>query len=96
MQRGAVARPVVGEELALEAGDVHADRAFGLARAALETEVQRFVHAVVTQPGFTQSAVTTSGRPMATISRSAWRAMAAGFLVPVWHTVTVASPPGPF
>ncbi len=51
-----MARPVVGEELALEAGDVHADGTLRLARAALETEVEHLVHALVAQPRLPQSA----------------------------------------
>ena len=39
--------PVVGEKLALEPGDVHADRAFSLARAALEAQVEHLADAFV-------------------------------------------------
>ena len=46
LQRRAVPLPVAGEELALEARDVDADRALGLAGAALEAEVEHLVHAV--------------------------------------------------
>ena len=51
---------------------------------------------MTTAPGLIQSAVTCSGRPIAAIRMSASRAMAAGSLVAVWQTVTVASPPAPF
>ena len=47
LEGGAVTVPVVGKELALETGDVDADRALGLARTAFETQVERLVHAVV-------------------------------------------------
>src|SRR5438045_2405015 len=40
-----------------------------------------------TAPGLTHSAVTCSGRPIATISRSAWRARAGASRVAVWQTV---------
>ena len=48
-ERRAVPRPVVGEELALEPRHVHADRALGLAGAALEAEVEHLVHALVAE-----------------------------------------------
>ena len=41
--RHAVPRPVVGEKLALEPRHVDADRAFGLARPALQAEVEHLV-----------------------------------------------------
>src|SRR5262249_46313921 len=49
-QRRAVALPVVREELALEPRDVHADGALGLAGAALETQIEDVVDAVIAEP----------------------------------------------
>src|SRR5437879_5073488 len=46
-ERNAVFAPVLREEFTFEARDVNADRTFRLARAALETEVQRLEHAFV-------------------------------------------------
>ena len=48
-----------------------------------------------TAPGFTMSAVTNFGWPMATIRMSASRVTAARSRVRLWQSVTVASPPGP-
>ena len=48
-QRRAVTRPVVGEELALEARDVDADRALRLAGAALEAQIEHVVDALVAE-----------------------------------------------
>src|SRR5262249_10802337 len=42
-QRRAVAAPVVGKKLALEARDVDADRALRLARAAFEAQIEHVV-----------------------------------------------------
>ncbi len=55
-QRRAVPPPIVGEKLALEPRDVHADGAFGLARAALETEIQHLFDAVVSEARFAKFA----------------------------------------
>jgi hypothetical protein len=49
-----VTLPVVGEELALEARDVDADRTFGLARAAFETQIERVVHTAIAEAGFAE------------------------------------------
>src|SRR4029453_18520222 len=46
-QRRAVPRPVVGEKLALESRHINANRAFRLTGAALETEVEHLVHALI-------------------------------------------------
>jgi hypothetical protein len=50
LQRRAVTAVVIGEKLALESRDVDADRTFGLARAALETEIEDLAHAFVAEP----------------------------------------------
>ena len=52
MHRHAVARPVIGEELALEAGHVDADGTLRLARPALEAEIQHFIDAVIAETCF--------------------------------------------
>ena len=56
-QRHTVAIPIPGEELALVARHVDADRAFGLAGAALEAQIEHLVHAAVGQLGVAQHAV---------------------------------------
>src|SRR5439155_20387239 len=48
-ERRAVAAPVVGEELALEARDVDADRTLRLACAALEAEIEHLVDAFIAE-----------------------------------------------
>jgi hypothetical protein len=50
---------------------------------------------ITTAPGFTISAVTISGLPMAAIKMSARRVCSARFLVREWQTVTVQSAPLP-
>ena len=55
-ERHAVMPPVLGERLALEARDIHADGAFGLARATLEAQVEHVEHAVVGQTGVGEAA----------------------------------------
>ena len=50
VERRAVPLPVVGEELALEAGDVNANRALRLARSTLETQIERVVDRLVAEP----------------------------------------------
>ena len=54
MRRRSVPRPVVGEKLALEARDVDADGTLGLARAALEAEIEHLVHALVAESRFAE------------------------------------------
>src|SRR5262245_39033468 len=49
LQRRAVTAVVIGEKLALESRDVDADGAFGLARAALETEIEDLAHSFVAE-----------------------------------------------
>ena len=56
LEAGAVTLPVAGQELALEARHVHADRALGLARAALEAQVERVVDAAIVEPGVAETA----------------------------------------
>ena len=51
-ERSAVTAPVVGEKLALEPGDVHADGTLGLAGPAFETQIEHLPHALVTEPRF--------------------------------------------
>ena len=51
-ERSTVTAPVVGEKLALEAGDVHADGTLGLAGPAFETQIEHLPYALVTQPRF--------------------------------------------
>ena len=47
--RRAVTLPVVGQELALEPRDVNTHRALGLARTALEAQVQHLANALVAE-----------------------------------------------
>jgi hypothetical protein len=47
VQRYSVARPIVGEKLALEACNVHTHRTLGLAGAALKTQVKYAVDTIV-------------------------------------------------
>ena len=53
-QRRAVPLPVIRQEFALEAGHVHADRAFRFAGAALQAEVEHIEDALVAEPRFAQ------------------------------------------
>ncbi len=50
---------------------------------------------ITVAPGLTMSAVTNFALPMATMRMSAVRQISGRFLVRLWQTVTVASPPGP-
>ena len=68
-ERRAVPLPVVGEELALEPRHVHADRALGLARAALEAQIERLVDALVAE-----ARPRRAGRPSPAAAR--WRGRA--------------------
>src|SRR5688572_16668918 len=55
-QRRPVSRLIVGEELALEPGDVNADWALGLAGTAFETEVEHVADALVAKPRLVEPA----------------------------------------
>ena len=54
--RRSVPRPVVGEELAFEAGDIDADGALGFAGSAFEAEIENVVDAFVAESRFAESA----------------------------------------
>ena len=54
-ERRAMSPPVIGEKLALETRDVDADRAFGLAGATLEAEIEDLVDAAIAQAGFVEA-----------------------------------------
>src|SRR5262249_55047081 len=55
-ERHAVLVPVFRQKLALEPGDIHADRTFGLARPALQAQVEYFEDPVITEAGLRQPA----------------------------------------
>ena len=61
VQRGAIRLPVTSEEFAFEARHVHAYGAFGFAGAAFETEVERFIDAVVIKVRLTECAGAAAG-----------------------------------
>src|SRR5215472_7038848 len=52
----AVPSPVVGEELAFEAGHIDANGALGFAGAALEAEIEHAVGTFVAEPGLAEAA----------------------------------------